>query len=65
MLILTSCASRTASDGISVEVAHRAAILVACETYKPIYWSSKDTDDTIRAAKAHNAVGIEQCGWKP
>lgn len=34
-----------------------------CDLAKPIYWSGRDTDDTIRQAKAHNAVGKDQCGW--
>lgn len=34
-----------------------------CAVAKPIYWSSKDTDDTIAQAKEHNAVGKALCGW--
>lgn len=65
-LTLQSCANLMASGATSYDDAywHKATIAVACGTYKPIYWSSKDTDETIRAAKEHNAVGIQQCGWK-
>jgi hypothetical protein len=28
---------------------------------KPIYWSAKDTDETIRQVKAHNAVYKAEC----
>jgi hypothetical protein len=27
-------------------------------------WSDNDTDETIRQAKAHNAVGKRLCGWR-
>lgn len=66
-LILPSCASLTGSGANSYDDAywHKATIAVACASYQPIYWSSTDTDQTIRQAKAHNAVGIQQCGWKP
>ena len=29
---------------------------------QPIRWSDKDTDETIRQAKANNAQGLELCG---
>lgn len=28
----------------------------SCEAFKPITWSSQDTDQTIREIKAHNAA---------
>lgn len=34
-----------------------------CRVAKPISWSSRDTDETIREVKAHNAVGKALCGW--
>jgi len=34
-----------------------------CAYAKPIYWSARDTDETILAAKEHNAVGKDRCGW--
>lgn len=53
-LILTGCASKTSSGGTS---------LTFCDGAKPIFWSSKDTDGTIRQVKEHNAVGVDACGW--
>jgi hypothetical protein len=34
---------------------------VTCSAFEPIRWSSKDTDDTIRQAKEHNAVWASIC----
>lgn len=36
-----------------------------CDQFQPIRWSSQDTDQTVREAKAHNATGKAICGWKP
>lgn len=30
---------------------------VACETFKPITWSAKDTKPTVRQIVGHNAAG--------
>lgn len=49
MLTLSACAHKT----VSVETD------LFCQIAKPITWSSKDTDETIRQAKAHNAVGVK------
>ena len=35
----------------------------ACTVFGPIYWSAKDTDDTIKQVKEHNAAGKELCKW--
>jgi len=32
-----------------------------CQIAQPITWSSSDTDETIRAVKAHNAVYLRLC----
>lgn len=50
-------------DGISTSDARAASILVACASFQPITWSSKDTPQTIREAKAHNAAGKAVCHW--
>lgn len=42
----------------------RAARLVACNAFRPIDWSSRDTDETILAAKEHNAAYAEICEAK-
>jgi hypothetical protein len=34
---------------------------VVCQIFKPIGWSSKDTDQTIREVKAHNAAWLKTC----
>lgn len=36
-----------------------------CDQFRPIRWSSQDTDQTIAEAKGHNAVGKKLCGWRP
>ena len=35
--------------------------LVACKAFAPIYWSERDTDETILAVKAHNAAWLAIC----
>jgi hypothetical protein len=34
---------------------------VACQAFEPITWSTRDTDETVRGVKAHNAVYQELC----
>ena len=53
-MLLAGCATTMGGDGTKV----------FCESARPIAWSSKDTDETIKQAKAHNAVGVALCGWK-
>lgn len=48
------CMTETLSGGTS---------LTFCDGAKPIFWSSKDTDGTLRQIKGHNAVGVDACGW--
>ncbi|MBB3771501.1 hypothetical protein FHS55_002100 [Angulomicrobium tetraedrale] len=36
-----------------------------CDSFRPVLWSDADTDETIRQAKANNAVGRAICGWRP
>lgn len=57
LLTLTSCASLTSSPA-PTNVAKEFCLIA-----QPIMWSPKDTDDTIRQIKSHNAVGKELCGW--
>lgn len=54
--ILSACASTTP---LSVPSEHAAF----CDIAKPIGWNKQDTDRTIIAIKAHNAVGMKFCGW--
>lgn len=53
MLTPAGCATTTGTG----------ATKVFCGAAKPIDWSVKDTDDTIRQAKELNAVGRKLCGW--
>lgn len=55
-LPLASCATPTGGG---------AAKAALCDQFKPIQWDVPDTDSTIAQAKAHNAVGVALCGWKP
>ena len=57
-LLAAGCATTTA--GVATESGR-----ALCEQFEPIRWSARDTDETIRAAKAHNAVGARLCGWRP
>ena len=59
LLILTSCAQTMASSGPT----EPRVLDTFCAYAKPIYWSARDTDETILAAKEHNAVGKDRCGW--
>ncbi|MFG1184925.1 hypothetical protein [Xanthobacter aminoxidans] len=51
--MLAGCATTTGSG----------ATRVYCGAAAPIRWSLSDTDETIRQAKAANAVGRRLCGW--
>ncbi len=52
LLILTGCATTTASVGTDA---------VACSAFEPIRWSKRDTEETIRQVKEHNAVWKAIC----
>lgn len=56
-LVLTACATTTAS----VAPTEPPPKPSACAVFSPIYWSAKDTDDTIKQAKAHNAAWKALC----
>ena len=58
VIVATGCAQTTA--GVATETGR-----ALCDVFRPIAWSAQDTDDTIRAAKAHNATGARVCGWAP
>jgi hypothetical protein len=36
--------------------------LVACASYKPVYWSKSDTPETVSQIKEHNAAWKALCG---
>lgn len=50
---LAACATTMAIDAIERTV--------VCQIFVPIPWSSRDTDETIRAVKAHNAAHKQTC----
>jgi len=60
-LPLAACTGMTASGGTELppEV---DPVKVACEVFRPITWSLRDTEDTIREVKAHNAAWKALCG---
>jgi len=60
MLPLTACESLTASGGTDLPPEVDPA-LVACKAFEPIYWSSRDTAETIIAVKQHNAAWLAIC----
>lgn len=51
---LTACATTTDFAGSDLSF---------CSAARPIYWSTKDTTETIWQIKEHNAVGRVSCGW--
>lgn len=59
MLILSACATTTGSG----ETNPLPGAETFCRVAKPISWSVRDTDETIREVKSHNAVGKALCGW--
>lgn len=59
MLIPSACATTTGSGATSTPP---PAAETYCQVARPISWSTKDTDETIRQVKAHNAVYTKLCG---
>jgi len=55
LLALTACGEDRKSGG--------ADLKVFCRVETPACWSVKDTDDSSRRAKSHNAIGAKLCGW--
>jgi hypothetical protein len=53
LLILAACATTTASVGTDA---------IACSAFEPIRWSERDTEETIRRVKGHNAAWAALCG---
>jgi hypothetical protein len=53
--ILPGCATTTASVGTDS---------VACSAFGPIRWSERDTEETIRQVKEHNAAWAAICRQK-
>lgn len=53
-VLLTGCATMTPTAGTSVSP-------LVCEAWRPVTWSSRDTDQTIREARANNAAWEAYC----
>lgn len=56
-LTLTGCATTTGSGEPTT------SRLTFCAGARPFLWSAKDTEKSIVQAKAHNRVGVDNCGW--
>ena len=63
-LMLCAIPAGCATTTVSVVQTDGVSPAAFCRTAKPIYWSPRDTDETIRQAKEHKAVGKKLCGWK-
>ncbi len=60
MLTLSACGHLTGSG----ETEPTRGAETFCAIAKPISWSPRDTDQTIREVKSHNATGVALCRWK-
>lgn len=45
------------------QTTHGGGTDVACSSFSAITWSRKDTADTARQVRVHNATGATLCGW--
>ncbi|MBT9289108.1 hypothetical protein [Prosthecodimorpha staleyi] len=59
--IPTACAPTTATVATDRATDPTRPAAVYCRLAEPIAWSQADTDETIRAIKAHNAVVAALC----
>jgi hypothetical protein len=57
--ILSSCA--TTDSGATRGAVGPAAVERICSAWPPVSWSSRDTEETIRDAKASNAARAGFC----
>lgn len=69
LAVLLASASTLAACGTTGSFATNNST-VACgspekPTFKPIWWSKKDTKQTQKQVVEHNAVGKTLCGWTP
>jgi hypothetical protein len=51
-LILTGCGTATLSGATE------------CRVFQRITYSSRDTTQTQREVRGHNAAGVAACGWR-
>ena len=56
LVALTRCQTTGSSEKIKPD-----AVRVACESFEPIYWRERDSLETIKAVKEHNAVYRALC----
>jgi hypothetical protein len=62
--ILNGCTTTTGSSATDTPVGLADAGSLACGAFQPITWSTRDTDQTIRQVKAHNASFVAVCSPK-
>lgn len=58
---LSGCATMTGSDATDGPPGLSDVTSAACGAFRPITWSSHDTDTTIAKVKAHNAAYSALC----
>lgn len=56
--LLAGCATLTTAFGATEAIDTKE---VACAAFKPITWSTRDTDETIAEVREHNAAYAELC----
>ena len=63
LLVLSGCQTiQGRSSATSAGLLGRAPF---CSVAEPITYSRRDTVETVKQVREHNAVGNELCGWKP
>ena len=62
MPTLTACETLTTVSGGTELPPEIDPAKVACAVFKPITWSSRDTPETVREVKSHNAAWKAICG---
>lgn len=54
-----------ATAGCTSQTGGAATDRAYCSAFRPKLWSGRDTPESIKQDKAHNAVGAKLCNWKP
>ena len=63
LTVIAACLSTGACQTMGSGVT-KPPVSAACLAFQPIRWSSHDTLETQKQARAHNAAGASLCGWK-
>lgn len=56
MLATLTASCQTTSSSVKTDT-----VRVACQSFEPIYWSGKDTRETVAKVKEHNAAWKALC----